>query len=149
MKRVHLVSIDTEGHDSLVLEGLKDSLAKGLIDVLEFEFNSQLGSWNARSTQRRTLGGVLTMLESYSYGCFWQTGLGCLAPASGMCYKPAFERVGWSNLVCARGEGTGQRAGRVGRGKGKGGGASSGAQTTPLAHLWELANECNSGGAES
>ena len=44
LKRVHLLSVDTEGHDALVLEGLRGSLARGVIDVLEFEFNSQLGS---------------------------------------------------------------------------------------------------------
>jgi len=38
--RVELLKIDTEGHELKVLLGLRASLAKELIDVVQFEFNS-------------------------------------------------------------------------------------------------------------
>lgn len=145
---MHLLSVDTEGHDALVLEGLRGSLARGVIDVLEFEFNSQLGSWNARSSQRRTLRSTLEMLEFFSYSCFWQDSSGCLSPASGACFRDGFERVGWSNLVCARGARPEGRSRGQGRGRTK---AHSEAEAAarrvsaarnPLSLLWEVSEEC-------
>ena len=141
LHRIHLLSIDTEGHDALVLEGLRNSLSKGVVDVIEFEFNVQLGSWNPRSTQRRTLHSMVLMLEANGYGCFWQSGDGCISPVSGECWKGSFERVGWSNLVCGRGK-------RVKEGASKNKkstvlrAAAGGRGSNPLADLWELADEC-------
>jgi len=40
LSRVALVKIDTEGHELHVLKGLRRALAKNLIDVVQFEFNS-------------------------------------------------------------------------------------------------------------
>lgn len=37
LRHVHYVSIDTEGYDALVVEGLHRSLRAGLVDLLEFE----------------------------------------------------------------------------------------------------------------
>ena len=146
LRRIHLVSIDTEGHDAYVIEGLKDTLAKGAIDVLEFEFNSQLGSWNAKSTTRRTLQATLTTLESFSYQCFWQDSRGCLSPASGACWRNGFERVGWSNLVCAR-SGNARRTAMRSRSSSRVAAAHNAVYTTlqgdPLADLWQIAAECS------
>ena len=141
LRRVHMLQVDTEGHDAFVLEGLRGSLARGVVDVLEFEFNSKLGAWNSRSTQHRTLNGVLQTLDSHGYGCFWQTADGCLSPASGQCYRPNFERVGWSNLVCARGQpaSSALKPRRAARAEGDGAGV---ADYSPLADLWEIADEC-------
>lgn len=36
---IHLLKIDTEGHELKVLQGAKESIARGLVDVIQFEFN--------------------------------------------------------------------------------------------------------------
>ena len=143
LRRVHLVSIDTEGHDAFVLEGLRGSLSRGVVDVVEFEFNSVLGSWNSRSSTHRTLRETLSTLESFRYGCFWQDSAGCISPASGTCWKNGFERVGWSNLVCGRGT-SAPFSGGGKKGGARGGGVGEGTGETPLAALWELSNACYS-----
>ena len=84
---------------------------------------------------------MVTMLEANGYGCFWQSGDGCISPVSGECWKGSFERVGWSNLVCGRGK-------RVKEGASKNKkstvlrAAAGGRGSNPLADLWELADEC-------
>lgn len=37
--RVHYIKCDTEGHDAAVLKGAGQSLMRGMIDVLQFEYN--------------------------------------------------------------------------------------------------------------
>lgn len=137
LRQIHFVSIDTEGHDALVLEGLKETLARGAIDVLEFEFNTNLGSWNARSSIRRSLRGTLAQLEEYAYSCFWQGSNGCIAPASGECWQNGFERVGWSNLICAARPRS--RSAKVGAASAPHKVERSG---KALAELWRIAREC-------
>jgi len=39
IRRVHLLKIDTEGHDMAVLEGAADMLKQGRIDLIQFEYN--------------------------------------------------------------------------------------------------------------
>jgi len=134
LRHIHFVSIDTEGHDALVLEGLKESLERGAIDVLEFEFNSALGSWNARSSVKRSLRGTLAQLEEYAYSCFWQ-GNGCIAPASGECWQNGFERVGWSNLICAS-----RPRSRIGKTPASAHKVERSGKA--LAELWQISMEC-------
>ena len=40
INQVALLKIDTEGHELKVLQGLRESLAKNLIDAVQFEFNA-------------------------------------------------------------------------------------------------------------
>lgn len=144
LSHVHLISIDTEGHDALVLEGLRKSLAKGAVDVLEFEFNAVLGHWNYRSRDRRLLHDTVVELENNHYGCFWQDAMGCISPVSGACWKNAFEKIGWSNLVCARGTSSVAGRGKVKstRSRKAGGEVDQIGGKSPLALLWELSDEC-------
>lgn len=40
LERINLVKIDTEGHELRVLEGLRRTIARNAIDVVQFEFNA-------------------------------------------------------------------------------------------------------------
>ena len=58
--RVHYLSIDTEGSDMLVLSGLQRSLARGAVDVLEFEVSpAPMNEFKMR----------LRELHSWGYAC--------------------------------------------------------------------------------
>ena len=103
IQRVHWLSIDTEGHDPLVLEGTRNLLAAGAVDVLEFEYHHK-GYWNTSTPAGHHLHEVLQSLRRLHYRCFWQGNRdvdGCVAQASPPCWEPTFEHHKWSNLVCA------------------------------------------------
>jgi len=99
-RRAHLVSIDTEGWDSLVLQGMSRALAEHRIDVVEFEY---MRAWK-RIAGEFSMRTTLQWLDSLGYTCFWQGNFGALAEASGNCWQDAFHRQishRWSNLVCS------------------------------------------------
>lgn len=90
------VTIDTEGWDSFVIDGLQRTLRSRRIRLLEFEYTA-LGMW-----PRFSLEGVIKRLsseEAGGYQCFWQGK--SLLPASPPCWQPSFEIGRWSNLICA------------------------------------------------
>jgi hypothetical protein len=93
---VHLAAIDAEGLDPLVLEGLRGTLAAERVALLQFEY-SEKNYWK----EPGSLKAVLDRLGNLSYSCFWHQDSGCLLPASGTCWLPAFEFRQWSNLACA------------------------------------------------
>ena len=96
VSHVHLLDIDAEGHDPLILEGMSGLLESGATDLVEFEYNAA-GAWTAG----RSLEGTLAWLRTHSYQCWWQSANGCISPASAPCWRPSFEWRGHSNLVCA------------------------------------------------
>jgi len=105
LESVYHVHIDTEGWDPLVIEGMRPSLARRVVAILEFEYSGR-GYWapperytHPDPRDRRTLGHTLALLSSAGYECFWQ-GKRALLPASGACWKPEHEFHKWSNLVC-------------------------------------------------
>ena len=100
LKHVSLVSIDVEGWDALVIEGMRRSLTNRAIDVFEFEKVRKAYWSHVDPAERRTLRTLLGWLLPLGYECFWQADR-YLVPASGACWNDAFEDVGWSNLVCA------------------------------------------------
>jgi len=100
LRRVQLVSIDTEGWDGLVLRGMERSLRARAVDVVEFEY---MRAWK-RILGERSLQATLGYMEGVGYTCFWQGNKGALAQASGACWTDEFhDRIShrWSNLVCA------------------------------------------------
>ena len=97
---VTLLSVDTEGHDSLVLEGAERSLSERRIELLEFEY-SGIGFWDPKHEASRRLKPSLERLQRMRYECFWAGHNGKLAPASGAFWCDTFESHQWSNLVCA------------------------------------------------
>ena len=123
IERVAFVTIDAEGHDALVLDGLREALSRGAVDVIEFEYH-HVGMW-AHTKGGRSLRATLRDLYVYGYACFWQASdhgrASCeLAPASAMCWDERFEIRAWSNLVCARGT----------------------RDTWPQSVLWKIAQRC-------
>ena len=103
---VHHVAIDAEGFDALVIEGMRGALARGVVDVVEFEYGS-VGHWSPtqpNAADVRTLDGTLELLRRAGYPCFVQGNGGCLVPVSGPCFRPSLRAsYAWSNYVCARG----------------------------------------------
>jgi len=102
IERVHVLEIDANGMDALVLEGAKHALGRRAIDLVTFEYH-EAGFWGtpqACGGECRTLRGVLSWLEEAGYACYWQGAQGGVARASGRCWQEAFEFRRWSNLVC-------------------------------------------------
>ena len=73
----HVVSIDTEGHDALVVRGMARALAAARVGVVEFEFGP---NWLLRDHGSQRLSDLLTWLDQLGYGCFVETKSGCLVP---------------------------------------------------------------------
>lgn len=99
IERVHVLEIDANGMDALVLEGAAHALRRRAIDLLTFEYH-EAGFWGTCGVECRTLRGVLAWLEAAGYACYWQGAKGGIARASGRCWQEAFEFRRWSNLVC-------------------------------------------------
>ena len=74
---VHVVSIDTEGHDALVVRGMARALAAARVGVVEFEFGP---NWLLQDHGSQRLSDLLTWLDQLGYGCFVETRAGCLVP---------------------------------------------------------------------
>ena len=95
----HVVSIDTEGHDALVLRGLARALSAARVGVIEFEVGPNWGEV-AHGSQR--LLDVLAWLDQLGYGCFVATKSGCIVPTRiPDATSPPFDRSPPSgNVVC-------------------------------------------------
>ena len=96
---VFLVSIDAEGVDPLILEGMRRTLEARAVAIVHFE-KHQKGYWAPSHPEHRTLGGVVGSLHALGYECFVE-GMHVLVPVSGGCWRPALDNISWSNLVCA------------------------------------------------
>ena len=109
---VFQVMIDTEGHDSAVLKGMRQTLRARRVRILEFEYS---GKWpkidrdcsaTASETCKirlRTLAHTVHWLwEEARYFCFFHGGdKGGLIPISPPCWRSEFEIRRWSNVLCA------------------------------------------------
>ena len=109
LRRAFIVSIDVEGFDALVLEGMRRSIASHRVRIFEFEY-SRKGFWAHRyPRETRSLAKMLRgWLSSSGFSCFWQTRSGRLVPVLASCWErvlmsdPRAGGVTWSNVVCAR-----------------------------------------------
>ena len=118
LSSAYQVTIDAEGADALVLEGMQGLLRRKAVRLLEFEYVRGRGFWSRRERERRDLDSVLIKLQQFGYECFWQSAMGPplrgelsqaaltprLVPASPPCWQPAMAQTWWSNLVCAHEE---------------------------------------------
>ena len=87
---IGLLSVDTEGHDALVLQGARNSFTTGAFQVIEFEYHS-IDPWPSHD-----LHTTVTELDEAGYACFWQGNGGALAPVLRRC---TYQHM-WSNIVC-------------------------------------------------
>ena len=95
-----VVSVDAEGHDPLVLEGMRRLLAAKRIAIVVFEKHLK-GYWAPTHPERRTLRSMIHWLHDLGYSCFVE-GMRFLTPISPpSCWLDAFEQISWSNVVCA------------------------------------------------
>lgn len=91
--RIHVLNIDTEGHDFDVMLGGKDVLER--VEYLEFERHFK-GPWNGQS-----LHDAIQMLEEFDFTCYF-AGRGNLWRISGDgCFQEYFDVPCWSNVACA------------------------------------------------
>ena len=97
LRSVSHVSIDVEGAEPLVLQGLRASVAARRVALLEFEVNRR-GYWGTGA--EAVLEHTLRWLSDNRYGCVFLAHTDLL-PASGSCWLPAFEKRKWSNMLCA------------------------------------------------
>jgi len=104
LSEAFLVSIDTEGSDALVLEGMQRLLQQGRVAFLEFEIGKKKGYWRADHPERRRLDATVRRLLEFGYFCFFEAG-SQLAPVSGPCWSDALSSPPWANVLCAK-EGT-------------------------------------------
>jgi FkbM family methyltransferase len=91
LSEVDFLSIDTEGHDALVLKGAQTGLQSKTFRVIEFEYHG-VGEW-----RNNYLNNTVGVLMNYGYTCFWQ-GNRAVAEYEVNCDNNFHK---WSNLVCA------------------------------------------------
>uniref|UniRef100_A0A7S0L056 Methyltransferase FkbM domain-containing protein n=1 Tax=Coccolithus braarudii TaxID=221442 RepID=A0A7S0L056_9EUKA len=91
---VDFLSIDTEGHDSLVLLGASRGMKRRAFRVIEFEYH-KVGMW-----ARTSLNDTVVALRNHRYSCYWQ-GHRRLIVFRFDCDN---EFHAWSNLVCTHEE---------------------------------------------
>lgn len=72
--RVDYLKIDAEGYDFLVLQGARELLSKGMIQVGQFEYGE---GWRHAGS---TLTYALKWLSEFGYECYLMTSKGVLAP---------------------------------------------------------------------
>ena len=63
LSSIYQVSIDTEGWDALVVEGMRNAIVNRRVAVVEFEVN-QMGYWNRNKPDHRTVKGTLSMFHA-------------------------------------------------------------------------------------
>jgi FkbM family methyltransferase len=89
IQRVHLLKIDAEGHELSVVRGVLDSVACGIIDIIQFEFNSM------NVISRRFLRDFYDVLPQYEFFRMLPDGLAPLGS-----YDPLMcELFAYQNIV--------------------------------------------------
>jgi FkbM family methyltransferase len=90
--RVALLKIDTEGHELSVLKGARRSIARGLIDIIQIEFNEM------NIISRTFFKDIIDQLPGYSFYRLLPDGLKALGK-----YKPGhFEIFGFQNVIAVK-----------------------------------------------
>ncbi len=66
LPHIHVLKIDTEGHDPLVIQGASGLLSRQAVDILLFEYHGK-GPW--LNTRLKT---VVEELDAFGYTCFFE-----------------------------------------------------------------------------
>lgn len=99
----HVVAIDVEGWDGLVLHGLERVLSAQRVGVLQAELNGAM--WTGL-TRGLPFHETIEWLWALGYGCFAETKSGCILPVSDRCWQHYSEGCGGrfgGNIVCGQG----------------------------------------------
>ena len=103
LRHIHMLAIDAEGWDPLIIEGSHGLLAAKRVDFLEFEFSTK-SKWSGLARDQRFLRDTLAGLHRVGYTCYWTGGdkgiEGRLAVANGDQWCESFGAPMWSNLAC-------------------------------------------------
>lgn len=96
---IDVCTIDTEGHDPLVLEGMAALLRGKRVTLLEFEYHGK-GFWSRTNPERRSLERTAAMLGDMGYRCYLEAPTSVYLPINQGCWHPRFEARRWSNVLC-------------------------------------------------
>lgn len=89
---VDYLLIDTEGHESVVLQGALQTLRMKKVKMIVFEYH-RVGMW-----AYTRVGTVVDLLDAEGYDCYWM-GVNRLWPITG-CYNAKMEFHNWANVAC-------------------------------------------------
>lgn len=92
LRTIHLLKIDVEGHELNVLRGAQQSLARGIIDVIQFEFNA------LNVISRVFFRDFCECLPYYKFYRMLPTGIIPLGPYNSLFY----EIFAFQNIVAIR-----------------------------------------------
>lgn len=95
VSHINYLKIDTEGFDSLVVDGALSALRQGKIDMLSYEYH-EIGMWGRTSLQAVTQKLDDVGYDSYFIGDFH------LYKMSNGCWDDVFEIRKWSNVLAVR-----------------------------------------------
>lgn len=98
---VHVVQIDCEGFDGLVVHGMAEPLRRGRVGVFQFEASNG-ANWRRAPAGNQTLGNLLRWLPAH-YACFVEVRSACLVPiAPAHCgWIDGIEESQAHNVICA------------------------------------------------
>merc|ERR1719436_90274 len=102
IKKVDVLTIDTEGYDSAVIQGAKETLRYRGVRYLTFEVHQDLSGTPWYNT---TLFSVIDFLSEEQFDCYWAGNDGHLRLITGcleMRQEADVGRIGWSNVACVR-----------------------------------------------
>ena len=100
----HVVAIDVEGWDGLVLHGLERVLSVQRVGVLQAELSGAM--WTGMTPRGLPFNETIAWLWAWGYGCFAETKSGCILPVSDRCWQHYSEGCGGrfgGNIVCGQG----------------------------------------------
>lgn len=102
IQKVDVLVVDVEGHDSAVLRGATQMIAKGALRMLIFEVHQD---FSGTPWAKTTLLSVVDWLDEHEFDCFWTGNDGLLRRLTG-CWDAEMEKevtpIGWSNVMCVR-----------------------------------------------
>ena len=93
----HVVAIDVEGWDGLVLHGLERALTAQRVGVLQAELSG--ARWVGATTRGLPFRETIDWMWGFGYGCFLETKSGCIHPVSDLCWHKGCG----GNIVCGQG----------------------------------------------
>lgn len=114
---VHLLKIDAEGYDAGVLDGAVETLARGAVQWVVFEYNDKWSDTKGEAgvgpvpmSRPYRLQSTVTWMRELGYLCFLITPQ-ALVPLSTMkkgevpsWWQDSYEFLSWSNVLCGRRE---------------------------------------------